>query len=316
MKYNTRIAPSPTGDMHLGTLRTAYFNWLVARSTGGQFILRIDDTDQDRNITSKIQDIYSIMEWANLNYDKTFKQSDNIDIYRGALNALIAKDLAFQKDGAYYLKYTDELNMPSFWVDEIAGEIVLTEEDYFRIKGNKLGENGLVLWTSKDRPTYHFACVVDDMIDNINYIIRGKDHISNTPKQIAIYLALCLALNKSIQIPKYAHLGLLTLNKRKLSKRDNAASCLQLKEAGFESKPVLNFLLKMGWGPHQDDKTTVLIDQYRALDMFLSKGKMRNADSNVDLNILKSLTKKWKNIVKDNDSEWQDPWMTKLNKLL
>jgi glutamyl-tRNA synthetase len=266
--------------MHLGTLRTAYFNWLIARATGGEFILRIDDTDQSRNDDSKVTDIYSIMEWAGLDFNRTFRQGDpeSLDWYRTNLETLKKKGRVRLQDGAYFLDFPE--GVPSHWTDTVAGDIQLTDEDHKAIAN-------LVVWRSNDTPTYHFASVCDDVKAGITWVVRGKDHLSNTPKQIVIFNALGQPL------PQFSHIGLLTQNKKKLSKREGAASCLRYRDEGLDPEVLLNFILRMGWGPAKDDKSMVIIDRQRALSLFMNDGRMKNSDSNVDLDQLAALARKY-----------------------
>lgn len=278
--YNTRIAPSPTGDLHLGTARTAYFNWLAAKATGGKFILRIDDTDVDRNDESKVDDIFKIMDWLKLDYDILYRQSDHLDDYLAAAKRLMVYGLAQQlDDGAIVFKIND-LGFAS-WHDEIAGDIAVGNQDLDYIKS-------MVLIKSDGYPTYNFASAFDDVALNVNYVIRGTDHIKNTAKQLALYTRY------GIQFPKYAHVGLLTKDKKKLSKRDGAASMLAYKDAGINPDAMLNFMLRLGWGPAVDDKTTAVISQDKALEMFLNQGKMKASPANIDLQKLDSFDRKYK----------------------
>lgn len=188
-KQITRIAPSPTGMFHLGTARTAYFNWLAVRASGGKFILRIDDTDVERNKDEYIQVILDSLEWLGLDYDEIYYQSKRTDIYLETAARLLQENKAFEaENGAIILKYADTLwlNQSSFY-DSIAGEIPITDTNREQIKDK------LVLVRGGDKigqPTYQFCSVVDDFNMNITQIIRGVDHIMNTPKQIAIWNAL------------------------------------------------------------------------------------------------------------------------------
>ncbi len=278
MIYNTRIAPSPTGDLHLGTLRTAYFNWLAARASGGKFILRIDDTDSNRNNLELVKSIFDIFEWLNLDFDYSFSQSSRFDTHREVAELLIISNQAKRlDDGAVQLTYFD--NVPDTWKDMVSGDIK-TVKDY--------DKHPIILLKKDGNPTYHFSCVVDDMHNDINLIIRGVDHISNTSKQIAIYNAL------DAQIPLYSHVGLLFKDKAKMSKRHGAASSLYYKDSGYDADAILNFLLRLGWGPTIDDKTTKMLDRDRALELFLDGGKMRAANVNMDSALLEAYDRKYK----------------------
>lgn len=288
--YNTRIAPSPTGDFHMGTARTAYFNWLVARATGGKFILRIDDTDLNRNDQSKIDDIFRVMDWLGLDYDEVVYQSQRIKRYRACADLLIDYKAAKHHDGAIildldlYPKYSDLKNITTRWFDEIAGEILITEQDFNYIKNMPL--------IKKDgMPTYNFASIVDDIDFKINYIIRGVDHQKNTSKQVVLQNVIFPDYSRG---QYYAHVGLLTKDKKKLSKRDGAASMISYMNAGYDPDAMLNFLLRLGWGPTKDDKSTAIIDRDMALKLFLNHGKMKNSPANIDLAKLDSFDKKYK----------------------
>ena len=293
MKYNTRIAPSPTGFMHIGTARTAYFNWLAARASGGRFILRIDDTDQNRNNKEAIQVIYDSMAWLGLNFDETFAQSETHEFgyYKVCANSLVEAGLAFKHNDAILMRLPD--NMPSSWKDEVAGNVAITEHD------KKVIEN-MVLLKSDGWPTYHFSTVIDDYQRNINYIIRGNDHTSNTAKHIAIYLQMQQICPGRYEIPKFAHVGLIHKNKKKMTKRDKDVDPTILlsyyQENGYEPAAVLNFLARMGWGPSVDDKSTTMLPVERMLELFLTGGNMRSAPSGFDMAKLDSFNKKYKHI--------------------
>ncbi len=289
MKYITRIAPSPTGDMHLGTLRTAYFNYLAAKASGGTFILRIDDTDKNRNDLQSLNDIYDIFGWLNLVPDELIKQSDNTKSYKTLAAALYLDGHAVELDnGAIALKYPE--GMPDTWEDEIAGTITISDTNKEQI------HKRLILLKGDGSPTYQLASTVDDWQNNINYIIRGVDHISNTPKQLAIWHCLdILAQKENItnSFPKFAHVGLLFQNKKKMSKRDGASSVLQYKKLGYSPEAILNFVLKMGWS-EKGGKTINIIPKEMAEEIFLTQGQMRNQNCNLDVDKLEFYQRKYK----------------------
>lgn len=284
--YNTRIAPSPTGDMHIGTARTAYFNYLAAKASGGNFLLRIDDTDLERSKPEHTQVILDTFEWLGLEYDEIIYQSERFDRYASMARALVALDCAIILDnGAIALKLNDKTRsqLPKKWKDEVAGYIKITAHDLEQV-------NGMILIKGDGSPTYNWATVIDDMDYQINYVIRGHDHISNTTKQIILYYVV-----GAMQfLPMFAHVGLIHYQKKKLSKRDGSASMLYYKEKGYDPDAVLNFMLRMGWGPNVDDKTTKTISKERAIELFLEGGNMRSAPSNMDLNMLESFDRKYK----------------------
>ena len=284
--YKTRIAPSPTGDMHLGTARTAYMNYLAAKASGGEFMIRIDDTDTERNSIPALADILETMEWLGLEYNTIHFQSKRHNIYQYYAHKMLEANLATKLDnGAIAL---NPAVIPHSWNDEVSGEIKVTNHDEKLIRG-------LILLKGDDKqnaPTYNFASVCDDWDLDINFIIRGNDHIANTAKQICVWLALNESIQQNKILPKFAHIGLIHFNKKKLSKRDGAASMLSYREQGFLPEALLNFMLRLGWAPFKDDsKDAWLIDKQRAINMFLAEGKMRSAPSNLDLDKLKWLNK-------------------------
>ncbi|VTU42458.1 MULTISPECIES: glutamate--tRNA ligase [unclassified Variovorax] len=234
MVYNTRIAPSPSGFFHLGTARTAYFNWLAARASGGKFLLRIDDTNTAKSQDQFVDVIYQAMDYLKLGHDLTFKQSDRQARYQTVAGDLVAKGRAVHRDGAVFLQH--DLVHQSF-DDRALGTVKVTKLDLDFIKN-------MVLLKSDGMPTYHFASVVDDIDFDINLVIRGNDHVSNTMKQVAIYDALDAA------VPQYAHIGLLCDLKtgKKLSKSDGAKSLLDFQADGIGADAMCNFLLRLGWG--------------------------------------------------------------------
>lgn len=299
--YITRIAPSPTGLFHIGTARTAFFNWLCAKSTNGKFILRIDDTDLARNTKENIDLIYKSMAWLGLDFDETFFQSDmhKTGVYKDALSYLSSHNLASQgEEGEWRLKpnYDD---LPPFWFDRIAGRIKLTEQD-------ENGIHNLVLVRSDGMPTYNFATVVDDIQSNINLIIRGTDHIPNTPKQIVVRLSLERAGYKAMDV-EHCHVGLITIGHEKMSKRKPehaaAASIQTYIDKGVDPEAMLNFLLRMGWGPKNEGKERAVITRQQALDTFLEFGNMKSNAAQLDLLKLDSYDRKYKAASKRNERE-------------
>lgn len=288
MKHITRIAPAPTGMFHLGTARTALFNWLVAKATGGTFILRIDDTDTERNKPEAVNIIHESLAWLGLEPDLTFHQSDHVGEYRFFADLLVKEDRAYKDGDAIRLRVPADL--PAIWNDTIAGEIAITDRDRQAI-------DGLVLIRSDGMPTYHFASVVDDWEKGVTWVLRGHDHISNTPKQIAIALALAAAevpCPPKPFTPLWTHLGLITLAKKKLSKRDSAASMLTYRDEGIDPDAMTNWLLRLGWGPKAEDRTMAVIDRDRAIGMFLEGGNMRNSPANMDVALLAAFDRKYK----------------------
>jgi glutamyl/glutaminyl-tRNA synthetase len=297
-QFNTRIAPSPTGDMHIGTARTAYFNWLAARSTGGKFILRIDDTDTERSKPEYTDIILKTMDWLGLDYDPPYtipsapflRQSEKFDAYQLHAKNMLKNDFAYEYNGSIMLKLGDRKNLPDFWYDEIAGEIPITKHD-------RDITDGICLIRANGTATYNFASVIDDMNHDINYIIRGVDHTSNTSKQVIIWHILSemyQTISWRSDFPKFAHIGLIHHNKTKLSKRDGAASMLYYREKGYDPDAMLNFLARLGWGPKTDDKTTAMLPRERMLELFMTGGNLKNSTANMDLAKLEAYDRKYK----------------------
>lgn len=296
----TRIAPSPTGLMHLGTARTAYTNYLMAKSTGGKFILRIDDTDVERNKDEYTQVILDSLDWLGLEPDEVHYQSQRSDIYAKVAKSLVESDKAFVADnGAIILKGPTAL--PETFLDTIAGEIKITETNYEQI------HNRVVLMRGGDKlgqPTYQFCSVVDDYYMGITSIIRGVDHITNTPKQIAIFNAMPRQNVGHIKsnppsYPKFTHMGLIFKDKKKLSKRDGAASLLWYKEQGYTPEAMLNWMLLLGWslrvprGNKELEKiANAPISKDMAIELF-QQGTLKNTPCSFDLNKLNWLQKRF-----------------------
>ena len=292
-KVRTRFAPSPTGFAHIGNFRTAYFNWLFSKNRGGDFLLRIDDTDLARNRTEAIDIIYQTMDWLRLDYTFLFNQSDSERQarYREVSSLFLEKGFAVREgEGeAIVIKPVEELlslgvEVPHHWTDEISGKI--------RADLNQL--NHLVIKTSSGSFLYNFTSIVDDSDSKITDVIRGTDHQQNTPKQILIQnlYRLCCP-EREILLPRFHHIGLIFKDGAKMSKRENAASLIYYKEHGYHPEAILNFLLRMGWGPKVDDKTAAMISQARAVHLF-SEGKMKGASSNFDQAKLDSYDRKYK----------------------
>lgn len=275
-----RVAPSPTGDMHIGTARTAYFNWLAARATGQDFILRIDDTDRERNKKEAVDVILKTMDWLGLDYDELVYQSDRIERYKECARGLVESNKAYY-DGECIRMHLPSKLMPDAWTDSICGSVPITDTS-LRQCGH------MVLIKSDGMPTYHFATVVDDVDFDVSWIIRGDDHKANTAKHVAIYMQL------RMPHPKYSHVGLIMKDKKKISKRDEAASMLKYQEAGIHPEAMLNFLLRMGWGPKVDDKTTAIIDRDTAIKLFVDGGSMKASPASYDEAKLLSFDRKYK----------------------
>lgn len=286
----TRIAPSPTGFMHVGTARTALHNWLAARSTGGKFILRIDDTDADRNIEEAVTPILDGLTWLGLGWDEMYRQSERTDLYRRRAAELLAAGHAFEADnGAVILHWRDF--MPRTWRDDVAGDIPITPTTIEQIDGR------LVLLRGGDKlgaPTYQFASIVDDYEMGVNLIIRGTDHLTNTAKQVAIWTALTRADGTARELPRFAHVGLIFRGGKKMSKRDGAASLIDYRDGGTHPEAMFNFLLRMGWGPKEDNKANSVLTRERAFELFLKAGNLRGSNASFDDAKLASYDRRFK----------------------
>ncbi|MDP8229848.1 MAG: glutamate--tRNA ligase [Candidatus Gorgyraea atricola] len=227
-----RFAPSPTGNLHVGSARTALFNWLYARAQSGKFILRIEDTDKKRSSEAYLKEIISSLEWLGMNWDEgPYFQSKRQDIYLSHAEKLVKEGAAYKDGEAIIFKVpAEKIKM----YDIVHGEI--------EIDNALIGE--LVLIKSDRTPAYNFACVIDDMDMKITHIIRGDDHISNTNKQIAVYNAL------KVKPPKFAHIPLiLASDKSRLSKRFGAVAISEYREKGYLPDAMVNYLALLGWAP-------------------------------------------------------------------
>jgi glutamyl-tRNA synthetase len=235
-----RFAPSPTGFLHIGGVHTALFNWLYARHEGGEFRLRIENTDTSREVAESVEQIQESLRWLGLDWDGnvTF-QLDRMERCRQEAERLIAEDKAYEDEGAIRMRMPDE--GVTAWDDLIRGRIEVPNE--------KLED--VVLVRADGRPTYNFASPVEDWLDEITHVLRGEDHISNTPKQIRILEAL------GATPPLYGHFAnILGEDGKKLSKRHGDVSVAEFREHGYLSEALFNFLALLGWS--YDDKTTVM----------------------------------------------------------
>ncbi|MFQ5662055.1 MAG: glutamate--tRNA ligase, partial [Candidatus Paceibacteria bacterium] len=242
-KVITRIAPSPTGELHIGTARSALFNYLYAKQNGGEFIVRIEDTDKERSKKEFEKDILEGFEWLGLGSDEVFKQSERTSIYKKYIKQLLDDGVAYISKEKSKQEEGKEIEVVRLknpgkkveFIDLIRGEI--------EFDTTELGD--FVIARNQDEPLYHLAVVVDDHEMGITHIIRGEDHISNTPRQILIQEAL------GFERSKYAHIPLiLAPDRSKLSKRgDNATSISEYKEKGYISSALVNYMALLGWNP-------------------------------------------------------------------
>jgi len=231
-----RFAPSPTGNLHIGGGRTALFNWLFSQSQKGKFVLRIEDTDKERSKKEFVDEILFSLKWLGFNWDELYYQSERFDKYRQYADKLLKAGLAYIEKSpegkeAIIFKVSPQKIKVS---DLIRGQI---EFDSSLIKDQ-------VLIKSDGTPTYNFACVVDDAEMNITHIIRGDDHISNTPKQVLFYEAL------GFPLPNFAHLPLIMgMDGGRLSKRTGATAISDYRKMGYLPEALVNYLLLLSWAP-------------------------------------------------------------------
>jgi glutamyl/glutaminyl-tRNA synthetase len=279
--YHTRIAPSPTGDLHIGTARTAYFNWLAAKASGGTFTLRIDDTDQKRNDENSVKVIHDIMDWLGLNSDRTFRQSDRFARHKEVVERVSTVQNNRDTAVRLWLEDADRANFPRVWHDEVIGDVKITDDDLNRMQD-------MVLIKSDGTPTYNWSSVVDDMDMGINYILRGTDHITNTSKQVVLFHLL------GTPIPKFAHVGLISQGGKLLSKSEGSTSMMHYKNAGYDPDAMLQFLARLGWAPKVDDKSANHLPRERMVELFFAGGKLKSNQANMDLAKLESLDRKYK----------------------
>jgi glutamyl-tRNA synthetase len=294
--YVTRIAPSPSGHFHVGTARTAYHNWLAARASGGRFLLRIDDTNDALSNQKFVDVIYHALNWLDLDHDGTFRQSGRLDRYRQVADALVRSGNAVVTDGGAVALSAARCHVPSSWVDSVVGKVHASDDDRRQALST-------VLLRRDGTPTYHLATVVDDHDFGVNYVLRGQDHVSNTLRQVAIYHSL----GWDQAVPLYAHVGLIHKDGKKLSKRDGAASLLDYRDRGYDPDAVLNYLLRLGWGPTVDDRSASFIPRDRALALFLGGGKLRSSRANFDQAKLDWYDRKYKAV--KNRASLQEPML-------
>ena len=240
MSVKVRMAPSPTGFLHIGGVRTFLFNWLFARQQGGECLLRIENTDTSREVAEAVDQIQESLQWVGIDWDRPVSfQLDTADRARELAHELVETGHAYEDEGAIRFRQPKEGTVS--WVDAVRGEIE------FR---NELLPD-LVIVRSDGRPTYNFVSPVDDIIDGITHVIRAEDHVSNTPSQINILRAL------GADLPLYAHLPNINGDDgKKLSKRHGALSVEAFRDDGYLPAALMNFLALLGWS--YDDKTTIM----------------------------------------------------------
>jgi glutamyl-tRNA synthetase len=275
-QVRVRFAPSPTGFFHIGSARTALFNWLYARHTGGVFVLRIEDTDKERNSEQFLNVIYDSLTWLGLNWDEgpgvggdfgPYRQSERGPVYREYLEKLKAAGRTYEKDGAIFFRLPGERhevydehrkktvtkvgNAPAVIDDRIRGRVERMEDEDF------------VIVRSDGNPVFHFVNVVDDITMRITHVIRGEDHLSNTSKHVELFKAL------GAPVPEYAHIPLILKQNGpgKMSKRDQGALIEEYQKRGFLPEALVNFLCLLGWNPGEDREKMPIAEIIRLFDL-------------------------------------------------
>lgn len=245
MNIVTRFAPSPTGKFHAGIYRTGIFSYLFARHHGGKFILRIEDTDKARSAKEYEENILDALQWLGLEYDEFHRQSERVEEHERILHDLVERNLAYvskeTNDGGV-VREVIRFRNPNKTVtfnDMIRGEITFDTTEL----------NDFVIAKSFTEPLFHLVVVADDAAQDVTHVIRGEDHISNTPRQILIYEAL------GEPVPQYAHVPLvLAPDRTKLSKRKGAKPVTEYRDEGFLPEAVLNYVAMLGWNPATDEE--------------------------------------------------------------
>ena len=275
-QVRVRFAPSPTGFFHIGSARTALFNWLYARHTGGVFVLRIEDTDKERNSETFLNVIYDSLRWLGMTWDEgqhvggefgPYRQSERTDIYRSYLQRLMDAGRAYEKDGAIWFKLigdrteiydehrkktvTKVANVPTVIEDQIRGHVERTEDEDF------------VIFRSDGNPVFHFVNVVDDIAMQITHVIRGEDHLSNTSKHVELFKAF------GAPVPIYAHIPLILKQNGpgKMSKRDQGALVEEYQRRGYLPEALVNFLSLLGWNPGDDREKMPIAEIIRLFEL-------------------------------------------------
>jgi glutamyl-tRNA synthetase len=269
VKPRVRFAPSPTGFLHIGGARTALFNWLYARHTGGSFILRIEDTDAARNTQAAVNVILDGLRWLGLDWDEgpisadatgpskgdcaPYFQSQRQDNYRRRVEALLSRGLAYESGGAIKFKMTREpITIPDLVVGDVRRDLTDREQV----------DPDFIIVRSDGQPVFHLVNVVDDLEMRITHVIRGEDHLSNTAKHIALFRAF------GVEPPKYAHIPLiLNIDGTKMSKRDKGASLTTYMEEGYAPEALVNYLCLLGWSPKNNREKMALKEVIESFDL-------------------------------------------------
>ena len=269
MNPRVRFAPSPTGFLHIGGARTALFNWLYARHTGGTFILRIEDTDVARNTQAAVDVILNGLHWLGLDWDEgpltsdatgpskgnvgPYFQSQRKENYQRRVEALLSRGLAYEHEGAIKFKMTRE---PVIIDDLVVGKVER------KLTDREEADPDFVIVRSDGEPVFHLVNVIDDLEMNITHVIRGEDHLSNTSKHIALFRAF------GVQPPHYAHIPLiLNSDGTKMSKRDQGALMNAYMDGGYLPEAVVNYLCLLSWSPKDNREKLPLAEVIERFDL-------------------------------------------------
>ncbi|MGB0344798.1 MAG: glutamate--tRNA ligase, partial [Coraliomargarita sp.] len=284
-EVRVRFAPSPTGFFHIGSARTALFNWLYARHTGGRFILRVEDTDKERNTDEALRVLLSGMRWLGLDWDEgpeaggdygPYFQSQRQAVYDEYLERLRAAGRCYEKDGAVWFRlegerYTEYDDFKKAEVEKVRAAPVVID-DAVRGRVERAEETDFILVRKDGNPVFHFVNVVDDIAMGITHVIRGEDHLSNTSKHVELFRAF------GVEPPRFAHIPLILKESGpgKMSKRDKGALVEDYEARGFLPAAVRNYITLLGWNP-KDDREKLSIDETIELFDFpgINKGNAR-----------------------------------------
>lgn len=295
MQVRTRFAPSPTGYLHIGGVRTALFSWLYAKHNHGKFILRIEDTDRERSTQESVDAILKGMEWLGLDYDEgPYYQTQRFDRYKQVIEQLLDEDKAYRcyctkeeldalrqaqqknkQKPRYDGRYRDYTGAIPKGIDPVIrfknpldGDVVLNDLVLGEIKISNTELDDLIIARSDGTPTYNLTVVVDDLDMNISHVIRGDDHVNNTPRQINMIAAL------GGMLPEYAHVPMILGNDgKRMSKRHGAVSVSAYEEEGYLPEALLNYLVRLGWA-HGDQE---IFNKDEMIDLFSLSGVNKSA---------------------------------------
>ncbi len=246
-----RFAPSPTGYLHVGGARTALFNWLFARHHDGTFILRIEDTDKERSTDESIEEILESMRWLGLDWDEYYRQTDRTEAHQKAAQDLMDRGLVYEADGAWWFRVPKEGK--TIVHDDLLGDVAFP---------NDLLKD-FVIRRSDGSFIYHFVVVVDDADMEVTHVIRGDDHLNNTPKHVLLFEAL------GRTVPRFVHLPMiLGPDRTRLSKRHGDTATLEYRQRGFLPEAMVNFLARLGWS-HGDEE---VFDRESLIELFSIDG--------------------------------------------